>query len=473
MTASRPTILVAIYSGPMARIHLYSGALSRLAQLGARVVVLSPQGSRSPLRELTGDSIAFDDCPTPMRRIHQRLLRAHQYLFQTLLPTETNRIREAQMRNYDPLRYHLVKAIKKDPNKSALCLWNTARRLLFPSVMVSRPFRRYRPDLVVVGTMGRSAETYFLLRRARALGVRTLCTVQSWDFLTMKDYPLERPEKLVVWNEPNKREAVALHGFCEEEIYISGVPHFDYYFDREVLSPRDEWLRAQGFDPERRLITVTAQPSHSRPLVLDEVVNFLVHWIRDNRLVAPCQVLVRPHPAVYSGEGEGQGTESDLRRYESMSNFVKGNRPRMSNAGISLDTHRSEHHFLANLLHHSDVVLDFFGTMSIEACAADTPVVNIDFPATRTDGTADPRKMDFRNFDHIRSIVNLKGTRIVESAEALLGTINIYLTNPALDRFERMQVAERLCYKTDGRSTERLAAALFSYANGKWPPPLQ
>ena len=49
------------------------------------------------------------------------------------------------------------------------------------------------------------------LRAARELGVPTALCVWSWDHLSSKALIRECPERVFVWNETQKREAVELH----------------------------------------------------------------------------------------------------------------------------------------------------------------------------------------------------------------------------------------------------------------------
>jgi hypothetical protein len=469
MEKKHPTLLMPIFNGAMSRLLVYSGVVNRLAELGARIVILNPDGGRSPLREFTDARVEFDSCNPPLKNLHdQYFVRLYHYLFQTILPTKTNLYREKQIRINEPLRYWMIRTLKGTPSHLLLTAMLKLRQIAMPARFVSSALRKYQPDLIVVHTMGKAALSHYALRYARLSNTRSLCTVQSWDHLTMKEYPLARPDKLIVWNEPNKEEAQRLHNFQAEDVYVSGVPQFDIYFGE--LSSREEWLVSQGLDPGRRLITITPQPSASRPRILDDVVQCLAQAIQTDRLAQPCQVLIRPYPQVNWGKVQGQGTEEDLRRYESLNPHIHGNRPKMSGANISGDVHPSELPLVARMLNHSDVVLDFFGTISVEACAMDTPTIYVDLPPNAAH-QGDDVKIGFRNFDHINQIVRLGGARIAETPEALIETINTYLLHPELERKGRRRVAETLCYKTDGRSSQRMANALYHYASGTWPPP--
>src|SRR5262249_25430032 len=86
-----------------------------------------------------------------------------------------------------------------------------------------------RPALLVTGTPGTEYMDALLLRCARRLGIPSLCVVLSWDNLTSKGYMAARPDRLVVWNERMRGEAIELHDYASEDVEVAGVAHFDIY----------------------------------------------------------------------------------------------------------------------------------------------------------------------------------------------------------------------------------------------------
>ena len=70
------------------------------------------------------------------------------------------------------------------------------------------------------------------LRAARALGIPTALCVWSWDHLSSKALIRECPDRVFVWNETQKREAVELHRVPAERVVVTGAQCFDHWFDR-------------------------------------------------------------------------------------------------------------------------------------------------------------------------------------------------------------------------------------------------
>src|SRR4051812_44184287 len=71
-----------------------------------------------------------------------------------------------------------------------------------------------RPDLVLLTPLIElGSPQQDLLKSARRKGLRTAVAVWSWDHLTSKARLREWPDRLLVWNETQRQEAVELHRY--------------------------------------------------------------------------------------------------------------------------------------------------------------------------------------------------------------------------------------------------------------------
>ena len=75
------------------------------------------------------------------------------------------------------------------------------------------------PALVVVAPHGMpgSRDSEYV-KAAKALGIPSAIAVASWDNLSSKARLRESPDRLIVWNDIQRREAVELHGIPEERV---------------------------------------------------------------------------------------------------------------------------------------------------------------------------------------------------------------------------------------------------------------
>ena len=95
-------------------------------------------------------------------------------------------------------------------------------------------------------------------------------------------------------------------------------------------------------------------------------------------------------------------------------------------------------------------------TIAIEAAICDTPVVNIGFDGPEPRPLLDSAARYYR-YTHYRPLVELEAVRVADSPEAMVELIRRSLDDPSLDRAGRARAAEELCYRVDGRASERVA----------------
>jgi hypothetical protein len=157
-----------------------------------------------------------------------------------------------------------------------------------------------RPDVVLITpliSLGSSQIDY--VRAARMLGIPTALCVWSWDHLSSKALIRELPDRVFVWNDTQKREAMELHRVPAGQIVVTGAQCFDKWFGRSPSRDRDTFCRQIGLRADRPFILyVCSAPFSGSP----PEAPFVVDWIRRIRAHASptlrnAPVLVRPHPS--------------------------------------------------------------------------------------------------------------------------------------------------------------------------------
>ena len=135
------------------------------------------------------------------------------------------------------------------------------------------------------------------LRAARALGRRTGICVFSWDHLSSKALLRSVPDRILLWNDTQKREAVEWHNMPAERIVVTGAQCYDQWFDRRPSRDRASFCRAVGLSPEHPFLlfvcsVMTPNPFESK---------LVLRWIEEIRrssdpALRNAGILVRPHP---------------------------------------------------------------------------------------------------------------------------------------------------------------------------------
>src|SRR5688572_28585109 len=131
-------------------------------------------------------------------------------------------------------------------------LFRAAERVLPPPDEVVDVFRRVQPDVLLLTPL-----LYFRshqvdhVRCARQLGIRSVLGVGSWDHLTTKGLIHEVPDRVLVWNEAQKREAIELHGVAAERVVVTGAQAYDHWFATEPSEDRAAFCTRAGLDTSR------------------------------------------------------------------------------------------------------------------------------------------------------------------------------------------------------------------------------
>lgn len=185
--------------------------------------------------------------------------------------------------------------------------WRTAGRLLAwceDLIPVDRGFedfvREERPDLMLVTPLVtfESYQTDYV-KVAHRLGIPVAFLPFSWDNLTNKGLVRVQPDRVFVWNEIQKREAIELHGCRSEDVVVTGAERFDGFFALQPATTREAFLAERGLDPRRPLILYLGSSQLTGPNEM-ELIRRWAESIRASRheCLRTANLLIRPHPAL-------------------------------------------------------------------------------------------------------------------------------------------------------------------------------
>lgn len=332
--------------------------------------------------------------------------------------------------------------------------WLRAVELVAPDGLYGSLFDRHRPDVVVTATAGLQFIEMPLIRQALRRRIPVMGVDLSWDHLTLKSQTLQRVDRLVVWNEQMRQEAIVYHRYDPRVVEVSGVPQFDAYFRRDGVIERIRFLEKIGGVPDRKLITFTTVPQSRHPYQVP-VIQAIQAALAEGRL-GPAQFLIRIHP-----QDEVEPYAKFCRR---PGVIVEKPFREVGIAGCNrTDPTREDRAHQANTLAHSDVLVNFASSMTIEACIFDVPVVNFVCADPSAPLALSPRR--YYRFEHYRRILEAEAVRLADTPEEVVMAIRAYLDDPASHREARLRVVRELCAFTDGRSGERVARAIIAAAS--------
>ncbi|HET9268368.1 MAG TPA: hypothetical protein VFO31_09395 [Vicinamibacterales bacterium] len=159
--------------------------------------------------------------------------------------------------------------------------------------------REHRPDVVLLTPLLRLGSSQIeVLRSARAHGARTGLCVASWDHLSSKARIAELPDRVFVWNDTQKGEAVELHGVPESSVVVTGAQCYDEWYERRPVRTREAFCATLRLPADRPLILYACSAFSPATPIEAAFVRRWIEGIRasDDPVLRSAAILVRPHP---------------------------------------------------------------------------------------------------------------------------------------------------------------------------------
>jgi len=417
--------------------------------------------SKSFATEFSGENVIVENVGIKSNIVERALKKIAEMIFLNINYNETIRIKEMTLKKRNYFKYLGLKFVKKilGKNKNAIEALERLDRFLFgyKHRYYRELFEKYNPSLIF-STDFLCPYEWGLIKAARHYNVPVVSMVLSWDHLSKGRLPMKF-DKIIVWNNFLKKQLIEYYGYSSDEIFVSGIPHFDYYVqDRGKLSSRREFLKNVGAAPNKKLITYTTSPPALSPFEQD-VIEIVCEAIKNGEIKYPSHLHVRFHPA------DNFGRHEKLKKYGDIITFEPPGKS-ASRAGYTWDPDKADMLHYADLLFHSDVMINVCSTVTIDASAFDTPVINIAF-----DGYEEKPYWDstarYYDYTHYKNIVETGGAKIARDKEELIKYVNEYLKNPKLDSEGRKRIVDEMCYKLDGKAGKRIAKYILNFLNEK------
>jgi len=448
------TVFITIPMGLIYRNIIKSGVFDYLKQAGIRIIVLTPAyQDKEFINEVKDENVIIEEL---IPYLPQGLEKAIVNFKNNLVHTETTEVKLAVERDNHHYAAWIFKILIYKLFGNFQWLKNILEKIdnkYFVKNLYKDLFAKYQPDLIF-STHLVYHDDVELIKEAKKAGIKTLGMVMSWDNLTSKGAVHVKTDNLIVWNEIMKKEAMDLAGFKPENIFLSGIPQFDFYFQKDKIMPRDEFFVKNNLDPNKKLIVYGAGTNRTTPHE-PKVLQVLDNLIDQGKIATPVEVMLRLHPKAFLRK-EYDWIKS-LKHIKSES----PGRALESFMDVWFPTEEDIWH-LMNLIYHSDLVINTFSTFTVDAFAFDKPVINICFDGDKTDIPYGKSVRRYFDYSHYIPIIKSRGVKVAKSGDQLLSYINEYLKNPNLDAAERKKALMEQMYIYDGQAAQRIAQYLKS-----------
>jgi len=324
-----------------------------------------------------------------------------------------------------------------------------------------------KPDLFVFGRLQFPVTAHWG-RVLRHLGIPMIGIVSSWDHPTIQG-PLSRGMSgYVVASRRMADEICDLHGIDRARICQVGKVQMDRYLNPAIFGSREDFFKEIGVPSEHHLVTfgtnTTGLKEHEVSIARKLSEDFI------NGVYGKATLLLRTHPQDVNWERDFLSlAKPPWVLCFSASSF--GNRKTDSLSGG-----QDDQVILANLMKHSDIVIQSRGSMALDAIAFDTPVISLAFDGDLVRTPKDSFLLEYE-YEHYKPLVTARGTWMVGSYEELDRAIRGYLDDPTIHAEGRKIIREEHIEPLDGKASRRLVDYLVKSArkaregilpNGDW-----
>src|SRR3989338_839906 len=308
-----------------------------------------------------------------------------------------------------------------------------------------RPFReifdKYQPSLVLIPHLYGWYDT-LVLSEARRRGIKSIGMASGWDHLDKYFLPF-KVDMLMAQSNQIKRVAMEFQNYRPENISLVGYPHFDFIEDRKYEMSREAILESLNFPKDSKFILYVSNSTYcpDEPEVIDEILK----WADEKRFGDDVYLVIRP----YSG-GRGQDKEFDRKKFEKFESH-----PRVRFYKREVWGGLFKNIFFVNILRHSSVTMTMFTTAMLEAMVFDVPMLINIFDGYHKR----PLRQSIRRYafnERFEEVFATGAPKVIGSFEELFSALDAFLKNPKLDSEKRERFRDKVLYKSDGLSSQRV-----------------
>ena len=312
----------------------------------------------------------------------------------------------------------------------------------------------HKPDILFSPSI-LSIDEFYFVEYCQKKKIPVVSMVMSWDNMTSKGRMPYIPEKLIVWNNTMAEEVRDVHNYPISKTAITGAPQFDFYLN--PVMPRKEFFAKYGLDAKKRLVCFCAGLKSFDTSDGDDI-DIIVKAMQDGRIPEDVQLIVRTHPNMTNF--------SSWKKFENSPRVALMKPGEYNEQSASLtggfDATLDDMKLMAALMKYSDVFVNVHSTTSLDASIFDKPVVNIKFDGYEQNVPYADSQKSFFDMEYYKHLLTENAIWVTESPEELVESIVTYLKNPKLHAEGRKKLVAKMCYKLDGKSTQRIAKAVLS-----------
>jgi hypothetical protein len=305
----------------------------------------------------------------------------------------------------------------------------------------------HKPDLIVFPSAAFEAAGIDAIRLGRELGIPTLSLIDNWDNLTSKTVYWIKPDRIGVWGEQAREQAVSIHRFDHAQVHLMGTPRFEQYFAARALKPE-----TKGQKPYM-LFVGSAMPFDE----LGALHALETHLEQEKIAPQDLRIVYRPHPWQQKRKTPSLFRSEDF-LYTDLdpqiaAAYASGVKPETTDRSFQPDLS-----YYPNLLRNARIVVGPLTTMLFEAVLCLRPVVALAY----SDGSHYTTTR--RYFSHFDGLEQVPGFTFCEESAQLGNLVHRALGAPEISALESDQASRYFLHHDELAYPERLGRLVKSLA---------
>lgn len=274
-----------------------------------------------------------------------------------------------------------------------------------------------------------------ILKIAKNNNIHSVLLIHSWDNLPARGYFSAVPDKVLVWNEMMKDQAIALHGIPRGKIEVIGVPQFYGYKKLESRVNEELFKHFYGLNENCNVITYTCSASRVFP---DEPI--FIQKLIESIEKKDIYIILRLHPT--------ERKEEYLNLFSNV-NKVIIDQPNGNFAATITNNIKDDDDDLLkfiSLMKYSGIVINLASTTTLDAIIFNTPVICVSFNLdSYVNDNAWNSASNWYRSSHYGYIVNSGAIKVARNMNEFLLYVDDYLSDSTIDEENREILSREFC----------------------------
>jgi len=288
--------------------------------------------------------------------------------------------------------------------------------------LIKKTLLDYQPD-IILNLHQRAPSTAPIISSAIELNIKVATVIYSWDNVP-KARLISRYDFYFVWSKLMKKELDVLYPeIASSQIHIVGTPQFEFYFQEKYHVDKCFFYDQFGLDIQKKTICFSGN---------DQASPYEAYYLND-LCEALCKIDQIDRPQIIFRRCPVDKTNRFNQVLKKYSHLIFSIDPDWGGV-LGSDSCFSENYprfndvsLLVNTLKHSDLVINLGSTMAHDAAILDKPCLYLNYdPVVNSVFKVE----DIYNFQHFRSMENLKAVGWINNKEEILQKIVSALINP-------------------------------------------